>query len=141
VDRIAGLEVTGHTFVPRPLADAARMVAEGLTNARYGYQAVVSLNAPLEDAARLISPYTAVLEREGDRTRVQLGFDDFDWVAGYLIGLGLEFEVVEPDELRRHMTALAERLSRVHGAANAGQDQDGPGAERLLERARATGPS
>ncbi len=114
VDRIAGLEVTGHTFVPRPLADAARMVAEGLTTARYAHQAVVSLKAPLADAARLISPYTGVVAREGDHTRLQLGFDDLDWVAGYLIGLGLEFEVIEPDELRRHISTLGERLRRVH---------------------------
>jgi predicted DNA-binding transcriptional regulator YafY len=114
VDRIAGLEVTGHTFVPRPLADAARLVAEGLTIARYAHQAVVSLKAPLADAARLISPYTGVVAREGDHTRLQLGFDDLDWVAGYLIGLGLEFEVIEPDELRRHISTLGERLRRVH---------------------------
>jgi predicted DNA-binding transcriptional regulator YafY len=116
VDRITGLGVSGHTFVPRPLPDAARMVAEGLTTARYAHQAVVSVRAPLEDAARLISPYTGVLEREGDHTRVRLGFDDPDWLAGYLVGLGLEFEVIEPEELRRRMWALGERLSRVHAA-------------------------
>ncbi len=125
VDRIAGLEVTGHTFVPRPLADPARLVAEGLTTARYAHQAVILVTAPLEEAARLISPYTGVLEEDGDHTRVQLGFDDFDWVTGYLIGLGLEFEVIEPDELRRHISALGERLSRVH-AAPAARARHGP---------------
>ena len=93
------------------------MVAEGLATARYTNLAVISVKAPLEDAARLISPYTGVLEQEGEHTRVQLGFDDMTWVAGYLIGLGLEFEVIEPYELRRHMSALGERLRHVHGTA------------------------
>ena len=114
VDRISELEVTGHIFVPRPLADPARMVAEGITTARYTHQAVVSVHAPFEDVVQLISPYTAVLEREDGHTRVQLGFDDLDWVTGYLIGLGLEFEVIEPLELRQYVSAVGERLNRVH---------------------------
>jgi len=114
VDRISELEVTGHMFVPRPLADPARMVAEGITTARYTHQAVVSVHAPFEDVVQLISPYTAVLEREDGHTRVQLGFDELDWVTGYLIGLGPEFEVIEPVELRRYVSAVGERLNRVH---------------------------
>ena len=51
---------------------------------------------------------------QGDHTRVEMGVDDFDWLAGYLIGLGLEFEVIEPVELRDHMSALADRLQRSH---------------------------
>jgi predicted DNA-binding transcriptional regulator YafY len=115
VDRISELEVTGHTFVPRPLTDPARMVAEGLTTARYAHQALVSVKAPLEEVASLISPYTGVLERDGDHTRVRLGFDDLGWVAGYLVGLGPEFEVLGPDELRRYLSALGERLASLHG--------------------------
>jgi predicted DNA-binding transcriptional regulator YafY len=45
---------------------------------------------------------------------VELGFDDFDWLAGFLIGLGLEFEVIEPVDLRRHIAALGRRLHRAH---------------------------
>jgi predicted DNA-binding transcriptional regulator YafY len=46
---------------------------------------------------------------------LELGIDDFEWLAGYLIGLGLDFEVREPTELRAYMVALGARLTRTHG--------------------------
>jgi predicted DNA-binding transcriptional regulator YafY len=114
VDRVSSLKVSGHTFVPRPLADPARMVAEGITAAPYAHLAVVSVKASFEDLARLVVPCVGVLQGEDDHTRLEIGFDDFDWVAGYLIGLGLDFEVIEPAKLREHMSALGSRLRRVH---------------------------
>jgi predicted DNA-binding transcriptional regulator YafY len=115
VDRISELAVTGHSFVPRPLADPARMVAEGIATAPYRHRAVVSVKSSPEDVARLVAPYVGVLEREGEHTKVEVGFDDVDWVAGYLVGLGLDFEVIEPTELRDHLAALGDHLQRVHG--------------------------
>jgi predicted DNA-binding transcriptional regulator YafY len=119
VDRVSALEVRGHTFVPRPLADPARMVAEGIATAPYAHRAVVILNSPLEDVARLVTPHTGVLQDLGERTKVELGYDDLDWVAGYLVGLGLEFEVLEPAPLREHIGVLAERLGRSHRSERA----------------------
>jgi hypothetical protein len=45
--------------------------------------------------AKLIVPYV-VLEADGAPPRVELGMDDFDWLASYLIGLGLDFELNRP---------------------------------------------
>jgi predicted DNA-binding transcriptional regulator YafY len=115
VDRMSAVTVPGHTFVPRPLSDPARMVAEGITTSHYALRAVVSVRGTLEEVARFIGPHVGVLEPLGDdRTKVELGIDDFDWLPSYLIGLGLEFEVLEPPELRRYMTTLGERLQRAH---------------------------
>jgi predicted DNA-binding transcriptional regulator YafY len=114
VDRISSVRVPGHAFTPRPLGDPARMVAEGITTAQYTLQAVVVVKAALEEVAQVIAPSVGVLEREGDHTKVELGIDDFDWLAGYLIGLGLDFEVKEPVELRGYMVMLGERLARAH---------------------------
>ena len=57
-----------------------------------------------------------MLEREGDHTKLELGMDDFDWLASYLIGLGLEFEVIEPAEMRAQMALLGKRLQATHTA-------------------------
>ena len=119
VDRITSVHVPGHTFVPRHLADPARMVAEGISTAHYSHRAVVSVKASIEDVAKLIAPHVGVLEREGDHTRLELGMDDFDWLAGYLIGLGLEFEVIEPVEMRAQMARLGKRLQATHAAPDA----------------------
>ena len=51
VDRIAALKVPGHTFVPRPLSNPARMVAEGITTAHYTHTALVAVKAPREEVA------------------------------------------------------------------------------------------
>jgi predicted DNA-binding transcriptional regulator YafY len=116
VDRASSVVATGHTFHPRPLEDPGRMVAEGIATAGYAHRAVVLVEAPVEEVAVLISPYAGVSSRDGDRTRVDLGYDDVDWLAGFLIGLGLAFEVLEPVELRRDIAALGRRLQRAHPA-------------------------
>jgi predicted DNA-binding transcriptional regulator YafY len=36
--------------------------------------------------------------------------DSLDWVAGVLAGLGADFRVIRPDELREHLETLASRL-------------------------------
>ncbi len=59
VDRVSALKVSGHTFVPRPLADPARVVAEGITTAPYAHRAVVLVKAAPEDVARLVDPYVS----------------------------------------------------------------------------------
>jgi predicted DNA-binding transcriptional regulator YafY len=120
VDRASSVTVTGHTFVPRALEDPARMVAEAISTAGYAHRAVVRVHAPFDEVTRLVAPHIGVTERDGDQARVALGVDDFDWLAGYLIGLGLDFEVIEPVELRRHLSALGRRLHTAH--AEVGRD-------------------
>ena len=114
VDRISSVKVPGHTFVPRPLRDPGRLVAEGITTSHYTHTAVVVVKAPLEEVATVIAPHVGVLSAEGAATLLELGIDDFEWLAGYLIGLGLEFEVREPVALRAYMVTLGARLSEAH---------------------------
>jgi predicted DNA-binding transcriptional regulator YafY len=114
VDRASSVTVVGHTFHPRPLDDPARLVAEGISTAAYELRAVIRVKAPPADVARLVPAYVGVTEPDGIHTRLELGFDDFNWLAGFLVGLGLDFEVIEPVELTRHLSALAERLHRAH---------------------------
>ncbi len=114
VDRLSELEVTGHRFEPRELADPARLVAEAITAAGYRYRAVIRIDAPAEDVARLVGPTVGIVEHETSGCLLTLGVDDFDWLAGYLIGLGIAFEALEPLELRDHLTELGRRLSAVH---------------------------
>jgi predicted DNA-binding transcriptional regulator YafY len=48
-------------------------------------------------------------------TLLEFGIDNFAWSAGYLIGLGLEFEVRQPAALRAYMVTLGAHLSEAHG--------------------------
>jgi predicted DNA-binding transcriptional regulator YafY len=115
VDRTSEVTVPGHTFIPRPLDDPARMVAEAISTTVYEHRALVRIDAPEEEVLRLIPPYAGVIKStHGDRTVVALGGDDFDYLASYLVGLGPTFEVLEPVELRIHVAALGRRLALAH---------------------------
>jgi predicted DNA-binding transcriptional regulator YafY len=116
VDRAGVVNVAGHTFVPRPLADPGRLVAEAITTSSYTYRAVVKVLAPPGDVARLVNPHVGIVEADGDHTRVLVGTDRFEWLAGYFVRLGLEFEVIEPAELREYCAALGRRLHNAHSS-------------------------
>lgn len=116
VDRASSVEVVGHTFEPRSIDDPARMVAEAISTSGYTHRAVVIVRAPADEVAQLIPPSVGMTAPEGVDTKVELGVETFDWLAGYLIGLGVDFEVLEPVEMRQHLHALGQRLTDGHGA-------------------------
>jgi predicted DNA-binding transcriptional regulator YafY len=116
VDRTSEVSVVGHTFVPRPLADPAGMVAAGISTRPYEHRALVRIETTVEEAARRISPYEGIVGSSDEHgTTVELGADNFDWLAGYLVGLGFAFEVIEPVALRAHMAVVGQRLEQAHG--------------------------
>ena len=63
-----------------------------------------------------LHPGVAVIKPDGARTCiVELGAERLKWIAGYLVELGWDFEVLEPAELREHAAALGRRLSEANG--------------------------
>ena len=114
VDRAGAVVLTGHTFVPRHLEDPARMVTEGIATAGYSYRAVVRVHAPLDQVVRRIQPTVGVVSARGTETIVEIGADDFEWLAGYMTGLGWDFEVLEPAAWRARMAGLGRRLAHLH---------------------------
>jgi predicted DNA-binding transcriptional regulator YafY len=114
VDRTADVHLTGHTFEPRELDDPGRMVSQGIAAAAYNVQARIRIDAPIEVVRAIVPPSVATLDGDGDQTVASIGADRFGWLAGYLIDLGWDFEVVEPPEWRRAMADLGRRLAKTH---------------------------
>ena len=114
VDRIKQVRLTGHTFVPRALADPRRLVADAISAAPYRYQAIVKFSTSAGELARRIPPRVGAVEDAGDHALLRIGADDIHWLAGYLIGLGVPFEVIAPASLRADVMALAERIAEAH---------------------------
>ena len=145
VDRAGAVVLTGHTFVPRHLEDPARMVTEGIATAGYSYRAVVRVHAPLDQVVRRIQPTVGVVSGRGTETIVEIGVDDFEWLAGYMTGLGWDFEVLEPAAGRPDgwpgppagppsppgllagagLSRAPERAGHDHGRGGAGSRRDG----------------
>ncbi len=124
VDRIAKVRLTGHTFAPRKLDDAARLVSEAISAAPYRYQIVVRVDAPAATVRRAVSPSVATVEDAGDHVLLRVGADEMHWAAGYLIGLGFPFAVLHPPELGQWLCALGDRLIATHSQ---GQPPPKPG--------------
>jgi predicted DNA-binding transcriptional regulator YafY len=110
VDRIIDVRNTGARYTPSAdPPDAAQLVSHGIAIATYEITAVVRLPVPTAEAARFLPPTVAVLEDHGAHTIARIG-GDAGWIAHYLAGLECPFEIVEPDEVRKELHSLAQRL-------------------------------
>jgi predicted DNA-binding transcriptional regulator YafY len=115
VDRIGAIRLTGHIFEPRPLDDPARLVSESIALAPYLIQARIKVAAPATEVARRVPADMGVVKAAGARSSIlHLGAESLEWIAGYLVGTGLEFEVAEPVELRDYLAAVGNRLVAAH---------------------------
>ena len=117
VDRISDLKPTGHRNAPRETPDAGALVSEGVAVRVFETRARVVVHAPSQVAAMHIGPTVGVVEQSepgAESCIVTIG-GDADWVARYLASLPVDFEVLEPPEVRDELRALAERLLRHNG--------------------------
>ncbi len=111
VDRVSALGATGHRNTPRTAPDAAALVTEGVAVRVFDTRARIRLMVPAHEAPRHIGPTVGVVEPGDDEEwcHVTIG-GDADWIARYLIGMAVPFEVLEPPEVIEELRALAERI-------------------------------
>lgn len=120
VDRMREVECTGHRFVLEDPPDARTLVAEGLSTAAYRHRAKVLLHAPAAEIASRVPPTAAMVESVDATTcMLETGSYDLDGILAHILMLGVDFEVVEPAELRERARAVAQRLERAAASANA----------------------
>ncbi|MEX2620428.1 MAG: YafY family protein [Egibacteraceae bacterium] len=115
VDRLDEPQHTGVRFRDRdlPAGDAAAFVAEAIKAPFARRRATVRLHAPVAVVAARLPPWAGVLEAVDDQTCVlRAATESLDWLAMLIGVLDVDFTVVEPDELRVCVRAIAERLAR-----------------------------
>jgi predicted DNA-binding transcriptional regulator YafY len=115
VDRITELVQTGHRNAARETPDAAALVSEGVAVRVFESRARILVHAAPSEAAMYVAPTIGVVEAgpESSTSIVTIGGDP-DWIARYLVGLPVRFEVLEPDEVKHELRKLAtEILSQV----------------------------
>ncbi|HEY7625903.1 MAG TPA: WYL domain-containing protein [Ilumatobacteraceae bacterium] len=117
VDRMSELKLTGARFVHRDAPDAARLVAEGVALHAHTLHARVRLHVPIAEAHTIVSRTVGILEPDTDpnATIARIG-GDADWIARYVASLECRVEVLEPEEVRAELRALAGRLAADHSA-------------------------
>lgn len=114
VDRATSVRLTGHTFEPRPLEDPGGMVSQGIASAKYDVMALVRIAAPRHEVSKRLGHTLSALRSVGTDTFAELGTDSFEWLAGFMIDTGWEFEIVDPVDWRSRMRDLGVRLAANH---------------------------
>jgi predicted DNA-binding transcriptional regulator YafY len=116
VDRVSGLEATGHRFPPRepPDDDVAGYLSRGVSTRVYPARARLRLHVSAEVAAQRITPTSGVVVPIDDRScELEAGSSSFEELAVWVALIGFDFDVLDPPELGRVVRDLASRLGRV----------------------------
>jgi predicted DNA-binding transcriptional regulator YafY len=116
VDRIQIRTPNGPRFAARELPDPdiARYVSRRVSSSAWRYEARIIVHAPAAEIIKRIDPGAGAVESMGEhRCLLKTGADSLETLAIYVSLLGIDFEIDQPDELRAHVQALAERYRRA----------------------------
>ena len=99
---------------PPPGDDLVEYVTRSLSSSLFPCQAKILLHAPIEEVRRRIGPRDGLFVPISDTTcTMELGAPTLDVLAARILWLGVDFEVITPDALRRHLQTVAARLERA----------------------------
>jgi predicted DNA-binding transcriptional regulator YafY len=112
VDRMRRTTVgDGAALAPPDGFDAVAYVTRSLARVPWPYEVEVVLALPLEEATRRLPATLAELLEMDGGTLLRMRVSSLDWTASVLAGLGCDFTIRMPDELRASVRALADRLT------------------------------
>jgi predicted DNA-binding transcriptional regulator YafY len=121
VDRIRPRVPTGPRFTARPLphgGDVAAFVAAGRQAATWKHRARIRLFAPAASVAARLPWAAEVVPVDDETCEVVVGSDTYGLLAHYIGLLGVDFEVLDSDELRARVASLAQRYARAIAATS-----------------------
>jgi predicted DNA-binding transcriptional regulator YafY len=112
VDRMRRATVgDGQAVAPPDGFDAVAYVTRSLARVPWPFEVEVVLELPLDEATRRLPATLAELAETDGGTLLRMRVSSLDWTASVLAGLGCDFTIRRPDELRASVRALAERLA------------------------------
>ncbi|MFJ9693213.1 helix-turn-helix transcriptional regulator [Kitasatospora sp. NPDC101183] len=116
VDRLDEPFPTGARFTPRPLPaeDVATYVA-GKLRRTVLTTIVATVHAPAEELERRLGRFDGTVEPIDEHRSLLRTTDSVEWTAIRLLTLDRPFEVHEPEQLREHLRALADRARNAAG--------------------------
>ena len=115
LDRLREPRRTGAAFAARalPTADAAAFVKAGIERQRDPYSIEAEVHAPADFVRQRVGRWATITEAGEDRCRLSMTSDSLDWPTMALGGLGAEFTVLAPPELRDYIREWADRFGRA----------------------------
>lgn len=113
VDRMLRVRVTNEIADDPPDGfEAVSYVSTSLARVPWGWDVEIVLELPVEEALRRVPATLAELADEDGTTVLRMRADSLEWVATVLAGLGCDFSIRRPDELRTSVRDLGARLAR-----------------------------
>jgi predicted DNA-binding transcriptional regulator YafY len=113
VDRMRRLRAIAEVAVDPPDGfDAVAYVSTSLARVPWHWEVEVVLDLPVDEAVRRVPATLAELIDEDGTTVLRMRVGSLDWMATVLAGLGCDFAIRAPEELRASVRALGERLAR-----------------------------
>jgi predicted DNA-binding transcriptional regulator YafY len=110
-DRCSNIVIVDGDFEPPPAdLDAVGQVRRSFARIPRRWSVVVDLDVPVDDAATRLPPSLAELSPTKSGARLEMQVDSLDWAATVLAGLGCDFAVRKPKELRAAVRRLGHRL-------------------------------
>lgn len=103
---------TGVRFVPRqPPEDFATLVSRAISASPYRYQARLRVNVSVGELRNRIPPWLGVLEPLDDgHCILTIGGESYEMLATMAVHAGVEFTLLEPQELAQPIREIAARL-------------------------------
>ena len=132
-DRIRPRSPNGPRFVPRevPEAEVDWRVRRGVGSVAWRHPARVRLHAPAAVVAALLTPAAGLLEPLDEGTcLLETGANSLPDLVGFLGGLDVDFDVLDPPELRELLATLAARYAAAAAPSHGTGDPTPPGARR-----------
>lgn len=115
-DRITPKPPHGPRFAARtpPAEDLAAYVSKGVSTHAYAAQAVIRLHTSAELAAEFVGPSDGVIDAVDEKTcLLRTGAASLDVLVIHVMLMGVDFDVIEPQELTEHIRTVRDRLSRA----------------------------
>jgi predicted DNA-binding transcriptional regulator YafY len=106
------LEEAGAVAAPDGF-DAVAYVSSSLASVPWAWEVEVELDLPLERAEERIPATLGQLLGQDGKTILRMRVESLDWMAALLAGLGCDFTIRRPEELRASVRRLAARLAVV----------------------------
>jgi predicted DNA-binding transcriptional regulator YafY len=114
VDRMRRMRIVAEAAIAAPDGfDAVAHVSTSLTRVPWPWEVEVLLDLAVDEAARRVPATLAELWDEDGRTLLRMRVGSLDWMATVLAGLGCDFAIRKPEELRASVRELGRRLASV----------------------------
>lgn len=113
LDRIASVEPEGTPFTRPADLDCLGYVRRSIALLPSPWSVEITLDAPLAEAQRWLTPLFTELTDHGTTTLMRCTISDLDWLARLLASLPFPFRVHTPPDLRHALARVRDRLTHA----------------------------